>query len=153
MTNQVEHESVADFVIHLQQLDCTCLFGGFLHEALRDRLVSRLHQKMATTETDSLSKEILSFEDARVKCLLDELSGKANKEHMASQTARTEDGAMTQLQRGEEVDAIKTSSESAILCAGREKGGSVILRTVGTYLQVLWIVGTSVQVLWRKSLP
>ena len=43
---QEESEAVCDFIVRLQKLARTCGFGGFLQEALTDRLVSGLHPKM-----------------------------------------------------------------------------------------------------------
>ena len=126
MANQGEHESIADFIMRLKQLASTCAFGEFLHEALRDRLVSGLHPNMARKQTNLLSKGILSFEDSRVKCLADELAGTANKEHMGCQAARTEDRATNQLQPGKRWECHFVHR--------LEKGGSAILRTIRTYI-------------------
>lgn len=80
--SQGENEKVADYVVRLKRLASTCNFGGFLDEALRDRLVSGLHQKMARTQRHLLSYRNLTFTIAREACTADELAGKANKEYM-----------------------------------------------------------------------
>ena len=54
--NQLESESIAQFVVELKRLALKCEFGVFLEEALRDRLVCGLKnvpiQKKLSTEKD-----------------------------------------------------------------------------------------------------
>ena len=80
--HQQERESVADFVVRLKNLASTCSFGTFLSQALRDRLVSGLHPKMSRVQRQLLSVRDLTFEDARAKCIAEEMAGAANKQHM-----------------------------------------------------------------------
>ena len=80
--SQSETESVADFVVRLKKLASTCAFGAFLNEALRDRLVSGLHKKMSRTQRTLLTMRDLNFNDARTRCVGDEMAGIANKQHM-----------------------------------------------------------------------
>jgi transposase InsO family protein len=84
---QGEGEAIADFCVRLKNLAATCAFGGFLQEALRDRLVSGLHSRMATTQRRLLSERDLNFHQARERCIADELAGKANREHMGETPA------------------------------------------------------------------
>ena len=62
----------------------TCGFGGFLQEALRDRLVSGLHPKMKKTQCHLLAMRDLSFQTAREKCVADELAMKTNDLYMGA---------------------------------------------------------------------
>lgn len=80
--SQGETESVADFVVHLKKLASTCAFSGFVNEALRDRLVSGLHQKMSRTQRTLLTMRDLNFHDAQTRCVGDEMASIANKQHM-----------------------------------------------------------------------
>jgi hypothetical protein len=84
---QGEGEQIADFCVRLKNLAATCAFGGFLQEALRDRLVSGLHAKMANTQRRLLSERDLTWHQARERCVADELAGRANKEHMGETPA------------------------------------------------------------------
>ena len=81
---QEESESVCDFIVRLQKLARTCGFGGFLQEALRDRLVSGLHPKMKKTQCHLLAMRNLSFQTAREKYVADELAMKANDLYMGA---------------------------------------------------------------------
>ena len=102
-TCQGENETVADYIVRLKELTSTCSFEAFLNEDLRKKLASRLHPKMPRTQTNLLSKADLSFEEARVKCLSDELASKANREHMGQTSSdANSDGAAeaNQVQQG-----------------------------------------------------
>ena len=85
---QEESEAVCDFIVRLQKLARTCGFGGFLQEALRDRLVSGLHPKMKKTQCHLLVMRDLSFQTAREKCVADELAMKANDLYMGATAKR-----------------------------------------------------------------
>ena len=65
--NQLESESIAQFVVELKRLALKCEFGVFLEEALRDRLVCGLKnvqiQKKLLTERDLTFKK--AFETAQ----------------------------------------------------------------------------------------
>ncbi|XP_077864290.1 uncharacterized protein LOC144349658 [Saccoglossus kowalevskii] len=79
---QGERETVADLVVRLKNLASTCAFRAFLTEALRDRLVSGLHSKMSRIQRQLLSIRELSFEDAKSKCIAEEMAGAANQQHV-----------------------------------------------------------------------
>ena len=79
---QGEHESVADFVVHLKRPAVHCAFGDFYQQALLDRLVSRLHPKMEKTHSHVLTMQDLIFELAKGKCLADEMGHRASADHM-----------------------------------------------------------------------
>ena len=81
---QEESEAVCDFIVRLQKLARTCGFGGFLQEALRDRLVSGLYPKMKKIQYHLLAMRDLSFQTAREKCVADELATKANDLYMGA---------------------------------------------------------------------
>ena len=93
--SQEESESVSDFAVRLKFLASTCAFGGFLLEALRDRVVSGLHSKMSHTQRRLLAMRDLTFQQARERCVADELAGKANKEHMGEATNKEHMGEAT----------------------------------------------------------
>ena len=82
--NQGGDESVASFIARLKNLSTNCDFGDFLKEALRDRLVSGLHAKVSRTQMQLLSMANLSFEQARTKCLADEMAAVASREYRPS---------------------------------------------------------------------
>ena len=91
--NQLESESIAQFVVELKRLALKCEFGVFLEEALRDRLVCGLRnvqiQKKLLTERDltfkkafetAQSMEMANKEDFRdVSSPLDESVNKVSK--------------------------------------------------------------------------
>ena len=93
--SQNEHESVSDFVVRLKKLAGTCNFENFEEQALRDRLVSGLHQKMAKTQRNLLSQRDLTYARARDAAVADELAYKANKETMSETTHRVQTGRKT----------------------------------------------------------
>ena len=65
---QREGESVAEYVVALKELTTHCEFGGFLNEALRDRLVCGLYrestQKRLLTEVDLTFKKACEIAQA-----------------------------------------------------------------------------------------
>ena len=61
----------------------------FLKQALRDRLVSGLHSKMARTQQNFLSKVDLTFNTAQTQCLADEMAFEANKSHMDENASKS----------------------------------------------------------------
>jgi hypothetical protein len=79
---QGENEKVADYVVCLKKLASTCQFGAFLDEALRDRLVSGLNQKMSRTQRHLLTQRDLTFHIAKQTCVSEELANQANKAYM-----------------------------------------------------------------------
>ena len=81
---QGEQESVSAYIVRLKNLSSGCNFGEFLDEALRDRLVSGLHGKMSKTQTHLLTLADLTFEQAKTKCLADEMATAATKQCMSS---------------------------------------------------------------------
>ena len=76
-----------------------CSFRAFLNEARRGKLVSGLHHKMSRTQTNLLSKADFSFEEARVKCLSDELASKVNREHMGQMSLDANSGSAAEANR------------------------------------------------------
>ena len=64
-------------------MSSTCFFGGFLQEASRDKLVSDLNSKMAKIHTFLLTRADLTFENAKFKCLADEMVEQANMQTAA----------------------------------------------------------------------
>ena len=85
--SQKENESVADFIVRLKTLSSTCKFGAFLQEALRDKLVSGLNSKMTKTQTFLLTRANLTFENAKSKCLADEMAERANMSTVTQPTS------------------------------------------------------------------
>ena len=81
-SSQGESERVSEFVVRLKKLASTCIFGEFLSQALRDRLVSGLHSKISRTQRHLLSITDLTYAVVHGKCVADEMAGKANIEHM-----------------------------------------------------------------------
>ena len=75
---QGEHESVADFIVRLKRLAAHCNFGEFYLQALRDRVVSGLHPRMEKTHSFLLTQKNLNFEQAKDKCLADEMAHRAS---------------------------------------------------------------------------
>ena len=75
--NQLESESVAQFVVELKRLALKCEFGAFLEEALRDRLVCGL--KNIHIQKKLLAERGLTFKKAFETAQSMEL---ANKEDM-----------------------------------------------------------------------
>ena len=92
---QGEGESVSAFVVRLKKLSSTCNFGGFLEEALRDRLVSGLHPSRARTQRQLLTMKDLTFTTAQEKCISDKMAGVANKEHMGELCTKEEVSKVT----------------------------------------------------------
>ena len=76
-----------DFIVRLKTLSSTCNFGTFLQEALRDKLVTGLNSKMAKTQTFLLTRANLTFENAKSKCLADEMAEQANMNTAANSTS------------------------------------------------------------------
>ena len=79
----------------------------------------------------NLSKAILTFEDSSVKCLSDVLAGKANKEHVGSQAARTKDGAMNQFQLGRRSKQARRTARAPFCMPVRRKVGAPFYRRSG----------------------
>ena len=104
---QGEHESVADFVVHLKRLAVHCNFGDFYQQALRDRLVSGLHPKMEKTHSLLLTFKNLTFERAKENCLADEMAHRASTDHMRD--VRTTDRHATAHQVSEQPSKPKNS--------------------------------------------
>jgi hypothetical protein len=96
MRNQASGESVAEYVAVLKKLSTNCKFGGFLDEALRDRLVCGISSK--TTQERLLCEKELDFQKA---------SGMAIAQETAVRDAK-------QLQKGasSDVHAIKSSEKT-----------------------------------------
>lgn len=65
--NQLEHESVSDYIASLKRLSIHCNFGSSLNDYLRDRLVSGIRSE--ATKQKLLAKESLTYEEA-VKVIL-----------------------------------------------------------------------------------
>ena len=76
--HQDENETVAEYIAKLKKLASTCSFGSFLDEALRDRLVSGLHSKMARAQRQLLTVRDLTFIAAKERCIADEMAVKAS---------------------------------------------------------------------------
>ena len=93
---QEESEAVCDFIVRVQKLARTCGFGGFLQEALRDRLVSGLHPKMKKTHCHLLAMRDLSFQTAKDKCVADELAMKANDLYIGAAAKGDAGGELTE---------------------------------------------------------
>ena len=85
---QGETEAVADYIVRLKKLASSCSFGTFLEEALRDRLVSGLHSKMARTQRHLLTVRDLTFSVAKERCVADEMAVKASLDHLGSGSSR-----------------------------------------------------------------
>ena len=68
----------------MKKLASTCSFGSFLDEALRDRLVSGLHSKMARAQRQLLTVRDLTFSAAKERCSADEMAVKASQDHMGA---------------------------------------------------------------------
>lgn len=75
---QSDNETVSDFVVRLKTLASTCQFGAFLKEALRDKLVSGLNTSMVRVQRQLLCTRQLTFEDARTRCIAEEMASLAN---------------------------------------------------------------------------
>ncbi len=71
-------ESIADFLASLRKLATRCKFGGFLAEALRDRLVCGLHSE--AIQKALLANPDLTLDSARDTALGMEAAAKRTKE-------------------------------------------------------------------------
>ena len=80
--SQGPDETISDFIVRLSNLAATCDFHAFREEALRDKLVSGLHSRFARSQKQLLATPNLTFRDAKVKCVADEMAGKAADEHL-----------------------------------------------------------------------
>ena len=80
---QGENESISCFIVRLKNISTHCNFGSFLEEALRDRLVSGLHVRMSKTQTSLLAMADLKFDQAKNKCLADEMASAATKDYLS----------------------------------------------------------------------
>ena len=58
--NQTEEESIASYIVNLNNISSMCEFGGFLPEVLRDRLICGM--KDVPIQTKLLSERDLTFE-------------------------------------------------------------------------------------------
>jgi hypothetical protein len=58
---QKENESICEFFVAIKHFSSTCKFDSFLKNALRDKLVSGIHNEVITQK---LLSEELDFEEA-----------------------------------------------------------------------------------------
>ena len=92
--NQLEHETVSEYIASLKRLSIHCEFGASLNDYLRDRLVSGI--KSESTKQRLLAEASLTYDDA-VKIILSVETAEKNASVLGSNTNAGGGGHLQQM--------------------------------------------------------